>query len=315
MRAARVNSFNSAAQWLDALAPWDRVDRIAHFYSDVCGAPDTPYVRAVGIYTWLAITSRMRTPGARADMVPVLIGAQGIGKTTLGRIIGGERYGEVGLSNAGDKDWCLALRGKILVEFSELSGHSRAELETIKAVISRTVDEYRAPYERVPEPHPRGFIFFATTNERDFLNDAGGNRRWLPIDCPAPLALDVATAMREQYFAEALAIIRANEAGDYWNVPGAGEVQDEHLARDPWIDLLDEKLRNLAGDLHDKIANSAIYSALGLPADRQTGGGTGRRIAAAMRALGYKRDTWTKPGDRKVRGFTLPTSSDTERAS
>jgi putative DNA primase/helicase len=244
-------------------------------------------------------------PGCKADAAVVIIGAQGVGKSTLGRIIGGERYGEASLALIGTRDWFAELRGKIIVEISELAGHNRAELETIKAVLSRQVDEYRPAYARAAQSVPRGCVFYGTTNERDFLIDASGNRRWLPIESNGPIALDVAEGMRAQCFAEAFDIVRTQQAGAFWMIPDALDQQADHVVRDPWSDILDEKLRDLSGALPAQVENTRIYDVLKIPADRQSGGGTGRRIAAVMIRMGYTRDLW-RTGSRVVRGFVLP---------
>jgi predicted P-loop ATPase len=58
------------------------VPRVATLLLGYFGTEDTPYTRAVGRYTWTALAGRCAEPGVKADMVPVLIGLQGAGKTT-----------------------------------------------------------------------------------------------------------------------------------------------------------------------------------------------------------------------------------------
>lgn len=312
-QAAAAHAFNSSVDWLDTLPPWDGTERCASFFVDVCDCPATDYVLGVGRYFWCAIASRMVRPGTKADATVVLVGAQGIGKSTLAQIIGAERYGEASLVDVGSRDWCANLRGKVLVEISEMSGHSRAELELVKAVLSRQVDEYRPAYARVARSVPRGCVFMASTNEPDFLLDTSGNRRWLPVDCGGAFALDVARANRAQLFAEAYAGVRAGLPEGWHVVPDAADQQARHLARDPWLDVLDDKLRDLSGALPPRIVTAAIYSALNVPTERQTGGGTGRRVAAAMRVLGYTSSRW-RAGGRLVHGFELAQPDTLERS-
>lgn len=316
--AAHAHEFNSCRQWLETLPPWDGIERIAKFFVDVAGCDAGDYIHAVGRYFWLGLVSRMLSPGFKVDSAVALVGAQGIGKSSLGRIIGGERFGEVGLHDIGSRDWCMQLVGKVVVEIAELSGHSRAELETIKAILTRTHDDYRGPYQRLAASVPRGNVFIATTNESEFLLDPSGNRRWLPVVCGGPLALDTARSMRDAYYAEAFHLVGQGLPSDWHIVPGARERQATHLAIDPWVDVLEEKLRGETGEHPEAIANVALYQALGIPAERQSGGFTGRRLAAVMRTLGYARSVWRPDptSRRQVRGFVrVGSSGDTSHAA
>ena len=63
------------------------------------------------------------------------------------------------------------------------AGHRRAEIEAIKAFITRQDDgAVRLAYAPGTEPLPRRFILAATTNnESDLPNDPTGNRRFVPV--------------------------------------------------------------------------------------------------------------------------------------
>ena len=300
---AEERSYNSCIEWLDTLPAWDGVTRLERFFADVAELEASDYLTGVGRYFWHGLVGRMVSPGLQVDSAVTLIGPQGIGKSSLARIVGGERYGEASLLHIGERDWCAQLRGKVLIEISELAGHTRAELESIKSVLTRTADEYRPAYARTSSIVPRGCVFMVTTNERDFLIDASGNRRYLPVQCTGALNLGQVRDMREQYFAEAYANVRDGLTPTWYQVSGALDVQAEHLARDPWLDVLDERLREQqSGELLASVANTAIYDALKIPAERQTGG-VGRRIANVMRTLGYLRGSWRTDDGRKVRGY------------
>jgi predicted P-loop ATPase len=75
------------------------------------------------------------------------------------------------------------VQGRLIVEVSELGAIKGKDLETVKAFISRTSDDYRAPYGKRVESHPRRFVLIGTTNAKHFLTDPSGNRRFLPIRC------------------------------------------------------------------------------------------------------------------------------------
>ena len=65
---------------------------------------------------------------------------------------------------------------------AELSGLRKSEVEPIKHFITKREDTYRPAYGRIVETYKRKCVFFATTNEKDFLRDPSGNRRFMPID-------------------------------------------------------------------------------------------------------------------------------------
>lgn len=79
--AADEQPFDSAITWLNGLE-WDGVPRIECFYHTHFGTADTPYTRAVSMYMWTALAGRVLEPGIKADMVPILVGPQGCGKSS-----------------------------------------------------------------------------------------------------------------------------------------------------------------------------------------------------------------------------------------
>ena len=55
----------------------------------------------------------------------------------------------------------------------------KADIDKVKAFISRQDDKYRASFGRRVTPHPRQCVFFGTTNsENGYLRDITGNRRF-----------------------------------------------------------------------------------------------------------------------------------------
>lgn len=66
----------------------------------------------------------------------------------------------------------------ILVEWGELDHTLKGEQSKLKQYITRSIDEYRSPYARCAEKHPRVTSYIGTVNKIDFLKDETGSRRF-----------------------------------------------------------------------------------------------------------------------------------------
>jgi putative DNA primase/helicase len=81
--------FDPVRDYLDGLV-WDGVPRIDRWLVDYCRAADAPLVRAFARKVLLAAVRRVRQPGCKFDFILVLEGPQGIGKSSLLRILAGD---------------------------------------------------------------------------------------------------------------------------------------------------------------------------------------------------------------------------------
>ncbi len=175
------NHFHPVKDYLDTL-DWDGTERIERAFETYLGARmNKAYLRAVSKKFFLALIARIYEPGCKFDHLPVLEGKQGIGKSTFGRILVGDKWFMDGLPDLSDKDAALNLTGIWLCEMSELSSLYRTQLEVAKAFITRQVDKVRPPYGARRVELPRQTVFLGTTNERDYLQDSTGNRRFWPV--------------------------------------------------------------------------------------------------------------------------------------
>jgi putative DNA primase/helicase len=177
---ARKNSFNDVTKYLTGLK-WDGVHRLDTLFIDYLGAKDTPYTRAVSRKSFTAAVARAMKPGTKYDYMPILCGPQGIGKSTLLRLMGKRWYSD-SLQTFEGKDAAEMLRGVWVNEVGELAGLSKAEINAVKQFLSRTEDIYREAYGRRTGVYPRRCVFFGTTNDTEFLKDRTGNRRFWPVN-------------------------------------------------------------------------------------------------------------------------------------
>ena len=162
---------------------WDGEKRVDTLFIDYLGAADNAYTRAVARKTLCAAYKRVYEPGIKFDYMPVLNGAQGIGKSTFISNLGMEWFSDsLTLSDMNDKTAAEKLQGYWIIEIGELAGMKKADLDKVKAFISRVDDKYRASFGRRVTSHPRQCVFFGTTNsENGYLRDITGNRRYWNI--------------------------------------------------------------------------------------------------------------------------------------
>ena len=300
--AADKHHFDTAQYWLNSLPEWDGVPRVEQFFVRYFGVEDSAYTRAVGRYIWTALAGRVMQPGIKADMVPVLVGSQGVGKSTGVRAIvpDNELFAEIDLSDRG-ADLARLMRGKLIGEIGELRGMRRAEKEAVKAFLSRTVDEWVEKYDRYRTKMPRRIVLIGTTNQEEFLEDATGNRRWLPMTVGAVDVSGIETA-RNQLWAEGLSIFTAN--GIDWSAETlATDMHQKHMVKDSWADAIEGWLSTpdepdgLTPE-HDAIKLSDVLRfALGFDI-KQIKRSDEMRVASILRAMGYAKKRLSTDGAR-----------------
>lgn len=174
------NKFNTVQEYLEKLE-WDGVKRLDMLLIDYLGAEDSDYSKAVSRKFFAAAVARAMNPGTKFDYVPVLIGPQGIGKTTFVATVGQEWYSD-SLQNFEGKEAMEMIQGRWINELGELAGLTRAESNTVKNFLSRREDIFRQPYGRRTEKYLRKCVFIGTSNQHEFLRDMTGNRRFWPVD-------------------------------------------------------------------------------------------------------------------------------------
>ena len=209
-------SYHPIREYLASLPPWDGVPRAETLLIDYLGADDNAYTRAVTRKTLCGAVARVQHPGVKFDYIPVLNGPQGIGKSTLIAKIGGEWYSDsVSLTDMNDKTAAEKLQGYWVLEIGELAGMKKADIDKVKAFISRQDDKYRASFGRRVTPHPRQCIFFGTTNSQNgYLRDITGNRRFWTVKTPGTGRLkpwQLAKEDVQQIWAEALVLVERGE--------------------------------------------------------------------------------------------------------
>lgn len=174
------HSYHPIKDYLNSLT-WDGAKRLDTLFIDYLGAEDKPYVRTVTRKIIVAAVARVFVPGIKFDNMPVLSGAQGIGKSTLIKKLGKEWYSD-SLTTVQGKEAYEQLQGVWMIEMGEMMATKKADIEATKHFLSKTEDIYRVAYGRRTSRFPRQCVFIGTTNDNEFLRDKTGNRRFWPVD-------------------------------------------------------------------------------------------------------------------------------------
>ena len=159
---------------------------------------------------FVAMVASWLNPEVTNHVILAYIGRQGIYKSTfMRRLLPPALSGYFSVRNYAsrmDKDDRLMLAEKGLVALEEIDSLTPRELNQLKAIVTaETIDE-RDAYSSNRETRVHIASFCATGNNRRFLTDLTGNRRWLPfyvmdIDSPYDHPIDY-----EHLYAQAYAL-------------------------------------------------------------------------------------------------------------
>lgn len=166
---------------------WDGQPRIETAFIDKLGAEDTHLNRMITRKWLIGAVARVFEPGCKMDLVPILVGGQGIGKSTFCKHLTPQDNNfnyfldDLTELSSNNKDTCIKLSQNWIVEIGELNAFKGTKIESSKQFISQTSDHYRELFAREASNVLRKNAFIGTTNTKDFLKDRTGNRRWLPV--------------------------------------------------------------------------------------------------------------------------------------
>jgi predicted P-loop ATPase len=234
VNSEEVRMYNPVLDFLNDLPKWDGQNHVAKLFSRLPGLSSEQLAfMAVWLRATVAHWLQLDTLHGN-EVVPVLIGAQGCGKTTfLRRLLPcqlREYYlDHLNLSNKFDKE--MALTNNLLVNLDELEAIRPSQHAALKQTLSKNKVNGRPIFGKAQDDRPRYASFVSTTNNPHPLTDATGSRRYICLTIPKGQLIDNAGDIDyEQLYAQLLYEIRELNAPYWFNNEEVTRIQQLNLA-------------------------------------------------------------------------------------
>ena len=259
---ANRNRRHPIKEYLESLK-WDGKKRIDNWLVKAVNCEDNPYTRIIGKKLLCAMVRRIYEKGCKFDYMIILEGKQGMYKSTMLETLGGEWYAPLTeLQN--HKEAVDIMRGKWILEVEELAAMRKADLEHIKAFLSRRVDRTRLSYGRKAQDFPRQSVIVGTMNpvgDNEYFKDASGNRRFWPVRCEGMIKLKWVKEIRDQLFAETMQIWRKEKLylDDKLAETIAVKEQQERKVSDAWEDIIAEYVERKEYTTINELMRDALH--------------------------------------------------------
>ena len=202
-RYATRHKYNPILNAIKAVK-WDGIDRVGQIYNIFKIPADTEegILSRTFIFKWLkqcicGLFNDIDNPFS-LDIILVFQGKQGIGKTRFFEMLAlNSRYFGEGISlDPRDKDSVMQATSKWISELGEIGSTMRKDMDTVKAFLTKSTDEYRTPYGKASLHYPRMTSFVGTVNDEQFLIDQTGNRRFVTVPLSLDLVIDYETQIK-----------------------------------------------------------------------------------------------------------------------
>jgi predicted P-loop ATPase len=216
---------------------WDGAARISTWIRDYCGGSEGVLQEAFSRRFLIGAVARALRPGCKLDHVLILRGAQGIGKSTILRMLASAPwFSDTQINLSHHQDRYQALAGVWIYELAELAGLSKAATNSLKGYLSSEEDRFRPSHATNPIQRKRRNVFAGTSNDEELFRDPTGNRRFWVSEVQGPFDLEGIRRDRDQIWAEAVAAFRA---GEQWWIDGdldvlLQEANESYAVGDTW---------------------------------------------------------------------------------
>lgn len=206
-------SYNPVMEYMErAASNWDGRKRINQMFQVYLGAEDIDLVSKIAEMWLVGAVAKVYEPYAKFDYVLDLVGGQGVGKTSLLQKLGGDWYTDAVTDFANKDNYDIMLKA-LIVNDDEMVASNRMSFAETKAFISKTSLRFRKPYMKRTEEFAKNFVLARTTNQKEYLKDKTGERRFLSVMADTsrqkkhPMEIEPETV--EQIWGEAVTIYKA----------------------------------------------------------------------------------------------------------
>ena len=285
---ANENRFDPRLNFLqrcsEEFEPSADIERLSSLYLN----NDDPIANMALKRMLVGAVARAYDHGCSMSWLPILVGAQGAGKSMFARsLVPQEMFVELNADlHTLIKEPYRMHQGWIL-EIPEIDQHFKPQhAEVLKNLITLQVDEIRRPYE-LPSKAARGFIFIGTSNQPELLVDSTGNRRFVPIRIADSFEVPWRDLEHKRggLWAAANALYKAGETWEYSTEQLAqlASYQDAFMERDAWFGAIDSYISDKEHVTTAEIlANAIELSVSNINNVHQ------RRCGRVMRTLGFE---------------------------
>lgn len=207
VRSHFINHYNPISEYFESLEEWDGDDHIKNLCSYVKTNDDKAFLYHMEKWFTRAVLCALDKEKINKHCLVLANTIQNSGKSTYLRFFIPRKLMNYLSEDIGlDKDSRIKLCKNLIINLDELSVLAKADINSLKAFISKTHINERLPYARKSEYLERICSFVGSTNKTDFLTDESGSVRWIifevieKINFNYSLEIDIDKVWAQAYF-------------------------------------------------------------------------------------------------------------------
>ncbi len=180
VRSHLIDQYNPISEYFESLEEWDGEDHIKNLCSYVKTNDDNAFLYHMEKWFTRAVLCALEKEKINKHCLVLANTIQNSGKSTYLRFFIPRKLMNYLSEDIGlDKDSRIKLCKNLIINLDELSILAKADINSLKAFISKTHINERLPYARKAEYLERICSFVGSTNKTDFLTDESGSVRWI----------------------------------------------------------------------------------------------------------------------------------------